>query len=381
MEAKAKDLILSGAMNLARARHMAGYAPRDYAGDTRAYLQQQPGVEEVRDYKGSDITVRFKDQSRVTVLLGREKFYGGGSVPPGGAAPPGPLHPPHPPILIPNHPGWITAGVIDPLWDDWPPQSTPLGIISTLKAQGYRVEHVQGGAVTLAFMAGLDQKRYGVFFIRTHGGTQWVGNDAKLHIMTRPFFDSWPPDSGYSGVGVFYVGTNWGNKYAYAFNDQFVSTYMSGVQFPHTLMHLLVCYGAAVEAENDMIPAFLDRGVGCYSGWTLTASSTYGDPAAVTFFQRMAGGDSVADATAAIAAAGSSPDPETGAVLVAHGRSAMHLPLPYVGNMHSKELHKPTCYWAKLMSLGHVKIFESVGQAQAEGYNGCAFCLPEHNTG
>ena len=123
----------------------------------------------------------------------------------------------------------------------------------------------------------LDQKRYGVVFIRTHGGMEWVGGDSKLHIMVRPFFDTVPPASGYTGTGVMYVGTNWGYKYAYSFNDQFVSTYMTSPPFPDTLMHLLVCYGAATEAENDMIPAFLSRGVGCYTGWTLTASSTYGD--------------------------------------------------------------------------------------------------------
>ena len=136
-------------------------------------------------------------------------------------------------------------------------QSTPLGIIATLNAQGFRVDHIKGDAVDLNFMASFEEKRYGAVFIRTHGGTQWVGSDAKLHIMVRPFFDSWPPDSGYAGVGVFYVGTNWGDKYAYAFNDQFVSTYMGGSQFPNTLMHLLVCFGAATEAQNDMIPAFL----------------------------------------------------------------------------------------------------------------------------
>lgn len=376
MNAQEKDRILSGVLVLAKDRQGAGYAVNDYAPDMLGYLQQQPGVENVRDYKGSDITVRFVDQTQVTVLLGREQHYGGGSGPSVAATPAA-----YPTYPVLSHPGWIRAGVIDPLWDDWPPQSTPLGIIDTLNAQGFRVDHIKGDAVDLSFMAGLEGRRYGAIFIRTHGGMQWVGSDAKLHIMVRPFFDSWPPDSGYAGVGVFYVGTDWGNKYAYAFNDQFVSTYMSSTQFPNTLMHLLVCYGAATEAQNDMIPAFLNRGLGCYSGWTLTASSTYGDPAAVTFFQRLASGDTVAQATAHIASIGSSPDPDTGAVLVAHGNSGMHLQLPYIGNKRSKELHIATCHWAKLMALHNVRLFESVGDAQAQGYNGCASCLPAHNTG
>lgn len=376
MEAEAKDRILKGALDLATTRHLAGYAMADYAPDLQGYLQQQPGVAEVRDYQGSDITIRFEDQTQVTVLLGREQSYGGAPVSSGGG-----VSTSSPAYSNSGHPGWIKAGVIDPLWDDWPPESTPLNIISTLTAQGYRVDHIKGDAVTLNFMTGFDEKRYGVVFIRTHGGTQWVGNDAKLHIMVRPYFESWPPNSGYTGVGVFYVNTDWGPRYAYAFNDQFVSTYMSNSQFPHTLMHLLVCYGATVEAQDDMIPAFVNRGVACYSGWTLTASSTYGDPAAVTFFQRMAGGDTVAQATAHIAASGSSPDPNTGAVLVAHGNSSMYLQLPFVGNRRSKELHTATCRWAKLMALGNVRLFESVGDAQAQGYNGCAFCLPQYDTG
>jgi hypothetical protein len=59
----------------------------------------------------------------------------------------------------------------------------------------------------------------------------------------------------------------------------------------------------------------------------------------------------------------------------------MHLQLPFVGNRRSKELHKATCYWAKLMRLHNVRLFESVGDAQGHGYNGCAFCLPQYNTG
>jgi len=376
MEAQAKDLILKGAFDLVTARHQAGDLPRDYAPDTQSYLAQQPGVAEVRDYQGRDITIRFEDDTLVTVLLDRDQHYGGAPASPGEAAPA-----PYPAYANLDHPGWIKAGVIDPLWDDWPPQSTTLDIASTLTAQGFRVDHVKADAVNLNFMTGFDERRYGVVFIRTHGGTQWVGNDAKLHIMVRPYFTSWPPNSGFTGVGVFYVNTNWGPRYAYAFNDQFVSTYMSGTQFPNTLMHLLVCYGACVDAQNDMIPALLNRGVGCYSGWTLTASSTYGDPAAVTFFQRLAAGDTVAQAIAFITASGSSPDPNTGAVLVAHGNSGMHLQLPYVGNKRSKELHIATCRWAKLMALRNVRLFYSIRDAQVHGYNGCAFCLPRYNTG
>ena len=376
MEAREKDRILRGALNMTRTRRLRGYAVADYAPVTHSFLQQQPGVEEVRDYKGSDITVRFQDQTRVTILLGREQSYGGPPDDHGGALPASGTT-----YSNPDQPGWVKAGILDPMWDDWPPQSTPTSIVSTLIQQGYRVEHVRGQDVSLSFMTKLEQKGYGVVFIRTHGGMEQVGNDSKLHIMVRPYFDSWPPESGYAGVGVFYVGTNWGYKYAYAFNDEFVSTYMNSQPFPNTLVHLLVCYGASPEAENDMIPSLLNRGVGCYSGWTLTASSSYGDPAAVTFFQRMADGDTVAQASAHITASGSSPDPNTGAVLVAHGNSGMQLQLPFIGNRRSSKLHRATCHWAKQMQLGNIQFFGSVEDALARNYRACAFCLPQSDTG
>jgi hypothetical protein len=79
-----------------------------------------------------------------------------------------------------------------------------------------------------------------------------------------------------------------------------------------------------------MIKSFLDRGVGCYTGWTDTASSTYGDPSAVQFFTALCESSSnpinkVADAISRISSAGRSPDPDTGAVLVAHGSDNMQI--------------------------------------------------------
>ena len=373
MEPKDKDRILKGALDLALARLVAGYEVMDYAVHTQGYLQQQPGVERVLDYRHSDITVRFEDKSQVTILLGREASYGG---PPAAsnAALPG---------KAPGYsnPNGLRAGVIDPLWDDWPPQATPTGIVNTLLAEGFQVEHIKGQDVDLEFMTEFDNHQYRVVFIRTHGGTIWIDNDPKLHIMVRPFFDSWPPDSGFVGISTFYVNTKWGPRYAYAFNDAFVSTHMNEKRFPNTLMHLLVCYGASVEAENDMIPALLNLGVGCYTGWTLTASSTYGDPAAVTFFERMRLGDTVAEAIQHIEAAGSSPDPSTGALLVAHGDGDMHLHVSHIGNKRTKKLHQPECRWARAMNPENIQRFDSIAEALTLGYQGCRSCLPGHDPG
>jgi len=323
MERELKDRIIKDAFAQVETYRARGYGVVDYSAAVKQHLMEREEVEEVLRYGQSDLTVRFRDKTQVGILLGREAAYGG--------ALPNTLQAPTAPRSVltdPPYPGSAKAGVLDPLYDDWPPQSTPDGIVIILQGRGYDVELVTGDAVDLDFFTTLDQKGYGVVFLRTHGGVMDVGGDPKLHIMTRPFYDSYPPDSGYDGVGVFYVWTNWGSKYAYAFNDEFVEAYMNDMAFPDTLIHLLVCYGAAVDAQDDMIPAFLNRGVGCYTGWTLSASSTHGDPAAVMFFDEMAGGASVAEAIVAIQAAGHSPDPSTGAVLVAHGDDGMHLGPP-----------------------------------------------------
>ena len=86
-------------------------------------------------------------------------------------------------------------------------------------------------------------------------------------------------------------------------------------------MHLLVCHGADPLGQDDLIDAFLDFGVGCYVGWTRTASLAHGDPAAVEFFEYLCGayGRTVAGAIQKITSLGHSPDPGTNAVLVSYG--------------------------------------------------------------
>ncbi|QES23506.1 hypothetical protein DEJ46_33880 [Streptomyces venezuelae] len=53
----------------------------------------------------------------------------------------------------------------------------------------------------------------------------------------------------------------------------------------------------------------------------------------------------------------------------------------FFGNPRSGEIHVNTCpYWPKL-GPGSKVPFMRVEDALARGYNGCAYCLPEHNTG
>jgi hypothetical protein len=325
-----KDRIISEAYAKINDLSKKGYAITDQSTDLKKWLEEQDEVEEVSVYEGTDITVKFKDKTQVGILLGRKKSYGG-------------YHEISDNIYSNNRdssgcsgdpcPIANKAAVIDTLRDDWPPISTPDSIINTLKGAGYDVDHIKNNSANLKYFTTFDDKEYGVVFIRSHGGILNVDGDDKLHIMVRPFFATFPPSSGYTGIGVFTVGTNvlpQGWAYTYAFNNLFVQKYMNNKRFPNSLFHLLVCHGADPLAENDMIKSFLDRGVGCYTGWTKSATPTHGDPAAVQFFQVLCNSganptNTVVDAITQITSSGHSPDPGSGAVLVAYGQGTMQI--------------------------------------------------------
>jgi len=330
IESSKKDAIIKRAYEQIYDFQSRGYAAEKQSSDIKKWLEEQDEVESVSIYGETDITVKFKDKTQVGILLNRKKIYGGGSKKIEEAESNQIYFSTH---LDDPHPISQKAAVIDTLRDDWPPISTPDDIINFLKGAGYDIDNIQNNSANLQFFSTFDDNEYGVVFIRSHGGMMNVAGDDKLHIMVRPFFPSFPPASGYTGVGVFTVGTDvlpQGYAYAYAFNDGFVQQYMNNKHFPNSLFHLLVCHGGNPLAQNDMIKAFLDRGVGCYTGWTQNASLTHGDPAAVQFFQVLC--DSTAnptntaiDAINQITASGHSPDNQTGAVLVAYGANAMQI--------------------------------------------------------
>lgn len=330
IESSKKDAIIKETYEKIHDFQSKGYAAEKQSTDIKKWLEKQDEVESVSVYGETDITVKFKDKTQVGILLNRKKIYGGGSKKNEEAE--------SNPIYFYSHledpyPISQKAAVIDTLRDDWPPISTPDNIINFLKGAGYDVDNIQNNNANLQFFSTFDDNEYGVVFIRSHGGMINVAGDDKLHIMVRPFFASFPPASGYTGVGVFTVGTDvlpQGYAYAYAFNDGFVKQYMNNKHFPNSLFHLLVCHGGNPLAQNDMIKAFLDRGVGCYTGWTKNASLTHGDPAAVQFFNVLC--DSAAnptntatDAINQITSSGHSPDNQTGAVLVSYGANAMQI--------------------------------------------------------
>jgi hypothetical protein len=343
IDRKVKDGIIKEAYEHFGMYGERGYGPKKSAKNIVEELKKQEDVDIVSVYEDSDITVEFKDKTRVGILLNRDKLYGGGigEIKRIKRAPISKRFI-NPCLSAGDTPESKKAGVLDPLYDDWPPKSTPDDICALLDGAGYDVEFVSGDDVNLEFFSGLDKKQYGVIFIRTHGGILSVGGDDKLHIMTRPFYDEYPEDSKFKGVGVFYVRTNWGPKYAYAFNNDFVFEHMNTNKFPDSIFHLLVCHGGDPLAKDDMINTFIQRGVGCYTGWTKNASSTYGDPAAVQFFEVLCDSsgspNDIEDAIDEITATGRSPDPDTGAELMAFKRFGK-------GNM---QLRKSLCMELKM---------------------------------
>lgn len=329
-----KDNILKSAYARLETYSREGKGVDKYSVDLKYWLESQPGVTKATLRGRNTITVEFEDSTQIGILLDRLQHYGGEGdyesylSPISIARPiervPSVLWQPIPWwIKTPNTPGTRDALLFDPLYDDWPPESTTDSIESTLKSAGYTVDKILGNDGDLAHLETIEGKRYGTIFIRSHGGVLVVAGDDKIHIMVRPYFDNVPDPAtaGYNGIGVFMVGTNWGPKYAYAFNEEFVRHHLASTQFPNTLMHLLVCHGGDPEGEDDMIDAFLDFGVGCYTGWTRNASLAHGDPAAVAFFEYLCGGygRTVTGAINKIKSLGHSPDPSTGAELVSYG--------------------------------------------------------------
>jgi hypothetical protein len=334
IEVARKDAIVNGVHERIRTfREKRTFVPKERATELKTWLEQQPEVESVSLYGDSDLTVKFKDKTQVGILLNRKNMYGG-------SGPEGEIRVvtgvSRRNILTPEgdpHPVSKKACVIDTLYDDWAPKSTPDNIVSMLTNAGYEVDFIKSNDANLNFFTTLDNNEYGVVFIRSHGGMMNVGGDNKVQIMVRPFFTNLPPTSGYTGVEVLTVNTDvvsQGWAYVYSFNNLFVNAYMNNKYFPNTLFHLLVCHGADPDAQNDMIQSLLNRGAGCYTGWTKNASPTHGDPAAVQFFQVLCQTTAnptnmVTNAISQITSSGHSPDPGTTEVLVSQGASTMQI--------------------------------------------------------
>lgn len=138
---------------------------KDQAVDVKNWLEKQPEVESVTLIGDSDITVKFKDNTQVGIMLNRKEMYGG-NVQAGEAEETElVLH-----MQVSGtenggdpHPVSRKACVIDTLFDDWPPQSTPNNIVTTLQNAGYEVDFVKNNEANLNFFAHIDEKESASF--------------------------------------------------------------------------------------------------------------------------------------------------------------------------------------------------------------------------
>ncbi|KQC11635.1 MAG: hypothetical protein APR62_09435 [Smithella sp. SDB] len=55
-------------------------------------------------------------------------------------------------------------------------------------------------------------------------------------------------------------------------------------------------------------------------------------------------------------------------------------PIIFIGNVRSHELHLPICPFSRAIRQDRRHIFQTIDEALAQGYNGCAFCLPDYDT-
>lgn len=196
-----KDKILKDAVGKLDTYSKEGLGIDKYSVDLKYWLESQPEVIKATLRGGNTITVEFEDSTQVGILLDRKDKYGGG----GDCIDSYPLRAPRRVIdsitsvtrqpwwlNIPNTPGTKKALLFDPLYDDWPPESTTDSIETALTGAGYSVDKMLGDDGDLAHLETIESNRYGAIFIRSHGSVLSVNNNDMTHIMVRPFFDSFP---------------------------------------------------------------------------------------------------------------------------------------------------------------------------------------------
>ncbi len=54
--------------------------------------------------------------------------------------------------------------------------------------------------------------------------------------------------------------------------------------------------------------------------------------------------------------------------------------LGFVGNVHTKELHRPLCSRGGRMNSSHRRMYDTLEDALQDGYDGCYYCLRQHDT-
>jgi hypothetical protein len=297
----------------------------------KTFLLSQPEVQEVRQLRGSNLMVRFKDGNELLMLLGEDRL---GSVetaapaqvqrtivqpvqqvapaqqvnPVQQVAPIRQLDPGVVTALLPCAPKSNRALIFDCLEDDANVVSPKIWqqVKSDLESLGYVVTTRLNNNASLANAALIDNGEYGVVLMRGHGGD--LGGD--FAFLVRPWYTSYPPaNSGYTGTirASAYNHAAGATQFGYVITGAFSSAYWGDKAFPASIFFLESCHGADPGALPGMPTWTINHGAAVWLGWNESVSFHCGDNGTDLFFQKMKEQKSVGDAVAAVYATGCRP--------------------------------------------------------------------------
>ncbi len=287
----------------------------------KAFLLRQAEVREVKQLKGNNLMVHFKDGNELLMLLGEDRLGSTGSITVAQTNQTTPH--PAPQVVIPEHrvidPGQLQrlfpcaprsnrALIFDCLEDD-ANVVTPkiwIQVKSDLESLGYTVTTRLNNNASLANAALIDDGEYGVVLMRGHGGD--MGGD--FGFLVRPWYTSYPPaNSGYTGTvrASAYNHAAGATQFGYIITGAFSSTYWTNKAFPSTIFFLESCHGADPGALPGMPTWTTNHGASVWLGWNESVSFNCGDNGTDLFFQKMREQKSVGDAVAAVYATGCRP--------------------------------------------------------------------------
>ncbi len=328
--------------------------------EQKTVLQRNPAVTSVTQLKGANLLVRFKDGRQLLMLLGEDRLGSPGSETLLAADTVMPLKSPtlqkapqlqpviqKPPLFLikPCAPTSRKALVFDALADDANVINPPINqqVKANLEALGYSVTLRNSDNANLANAALIDNGEYGVVFMRGHGGV--VGSD--FAFLVRPWFDAWPPASGYAGTLVASAHNNAVGEaqFGYAITGAFSAAYWTEKAFPGTMFFLESCHGADPGGLPGMPQWTVDHGSSVWLGWNESVSFNCGDNGSDLFFDRMQLQQNVGAAVSAVYDTGCRP-PEL--VTFPENKNACRLPL---WKSDSNEASVPNARDFKLLKL------------------------------
>jgi len=273
--------------------------------EQKTFLLTQPEVQEVRELKGNNLLVQFKDGKKLLMLLGEDRLGSADQIQPVQKKVLLPVQQQLTPVkkqlipvteirrpvlkLIPCAPKSNKALIFDCLEDDANVVSPKIWqqVKSDLESLGYSVTTRLNNSANLSNAALIDNGEYGVVVMRGHGGD--LGGD--FGFLVRPWYSSYPSgSSGYAGTipASAYNHAVGATQFGYVITGTFSSTYWADKAFPSTIFFLESCHGADPGALPGMPTWTTNHGASVWLGWNESVSFNCGDNGTDLFFQKLA---------------------------------------------------------------------------------------------